>query len=219
MNEKAKKLDYINKYLKEYFDDWLINDILLMQKKELKFTLPYILLVSAGIDFLGGLTDGFKRDNSKARSIKFIKVWMGKVNPSYELDGMGELLYNNVRCGASHQAIYKRNIACSCNPCVYPLDKHLYLDYGFGYEDRVIIQVFQFIEDFIKAQGFYKKEYINKHVESVYENLKDMLNEENKHTENVIKNLKNKNLTFNDIGKIIIKGTSKGPSEAPPDSW
>lgn len=218
MNEKAKKLGYINKYLKKYFDDWLIKDILLMQKKELKFTLPYILLVSAGIDFLGGLTDGFKSSPSK-RSKNFIKVWMGKINPSYEIDGMSELLYCNVRCGASHQAIYKRNVTCSCDQYVYPLDKHLHLDSRFGYEGRVIIQVFQFIEDFIEAQGLYKKEYINKHVESVYENLKVMLNEENKHTKNVIKNLKDKNLTFNDIGKIIIKGTSEGPSEAPPDSW
>ena len=219
MNEKVKKIDDINKYLKKYFDDWLINDLQLMQKKKLKFTLPYILLVSAGIDFLGGLTDGFKRDNSKARSIKFIKVWMGKVNPSYILDGMGELLYNNVRNGASHYAIYKKNVTCSCDPCVYPLKKHLYLDSRFGYDDRVIIQVFKFIEDFIEAQRLYKKEYINKHVESVHENLKAMLNEKNKHTKNVIKKLKDKNLTFNNIGKTIIKGTSEGPSEAPPGSW
>ena len=212
MNEKLRKLDFVNKHLDEYFHKWLIADIKVLLEKELRFTLPYILLVSAGIDFLGGLTDGFKHNNSSTRSNNFIKVWMGKVNPLYRVDGMSELLYNNVRCGASHQAIYKKDVACSYD---IPVSKHLHLKVTPGYEDRVIIQVLQYAKDFMKAQELYIREYISKNIDRVYKNLSAILNED-KHY--LIKYLKDNNLTFkntNNIGKKIYTGTS----EAPPNSW
>jgi hypothetical protein len=192
MNEKSKKLDFVNKHLDEYFYKWLIADINKLLEKRLEFTLPYILLVSTGIDFLGGLTDGF-HNNSNSRSNRFIKIWMGKVNPLYKADGMSELLYNNVRCGASHQAIYKEGVACSYS---LPVPMHLQ-KITTGYKDIVIIQVLQYAEDFIKAQDLYIKEYIRKKIDIVYENLSEMLN-----------------LTLNDIGNIgktIITGTSEPP--------
>lgn len=45
-----EKRIYVEDYLKKYFDEWIIKDINMMKKKNLRFTLPYILLVSAGID-------------------------------------------------------------------------------------------------------------------------------------------------------------------------
>ncbi len=213
MNRKiSEKLQFVNIHLDEYFYEWLITDIKLLLDKELEFTLPYILLVSAGIDFLGGLTDGFKSNNSSARSKNFIKNWMGKVNPLYKINGMSELLYNNVRCGASHQAIYKKGVMCSYG---YHVSKHLHLDITPGYEDRVIIQVLQYAKDFIKAQDLYRKEYISKNIDKVYKNLSSMLNEDKYY---LIKYLKDNNLTYNNIdntGKIICTGSS----EAPPNSW
>ena len=50
--DKTEKLDFIEKYLKDYFDEMLIEDIRKIEAKGLHFTFPYILLVSTGIDFL-----------------------------------------------------------------------------------------------------------------------------------------------------------------------
>ena len=40
MIDNEEKLKYINNYLNNYFDKWLFNDIDLMERHELKFTLP-----------------------------------------------------------------------------------------------------------------------------------------------------------------------------------
>ncbi|MBU1104561.1 hypothetical protein KJ664_01520 [Patescibacteria group bacterium] len=52
-----EKLDCIESYLQKYFNEMLVEDIEKMMKKSkedecFKFTIPYILLVSAGINFL-----------------------------------------------------------------------------------------------------------------------------------------------------------------------
>lgn len=234
MNNDKEKL---NNYLKNFFEDWLIKDIEEIKKyDDLEFTLPYILLICSGIDFLGGLICGFNTNNSPRRFAKFLKKWMGEVNPLYREDYMAEFLYNNVRNGASHYAMYKKYVSCSSKKKVYPPEKHLYVDIRPNNDNRIIIQVFQFIDDFIKAYNNFKENYLNIHYKNAYRKLKLMLKNDKK-SENLINDLQLKGIKYDRHAIIQMDsvtsefyGTSEAevssdspsfeiikPSEAPPD--
>lgn len=82
------------------FYDWSTKDI----KECLKLKSnagPVLVMVVNGIDILGGMCYGFKKDNSKERSIKFMKNKMGVAKP------VAQLLYENIRCGMIHQGAPK----------------------------------------------------------------------------------------------------------------
>jgi len=191
-----EKLTYIEDYLSTYFDEMLVKDIIMIKDKDLHFTLPYILLASAGVDFLGGLAKGF-REKSGRRSCYFIKEWMGRVNELYGYEGMSEIIYNLIRCGSSHQGIYKKGVESSSE--IYPRDKHLHLRSRPGGEDRIFIHALQFADDFIEAQKLYRKEYINQNIDTVHENLLAMLQEEKmKGFVGLVSYLRSKGLTFKD---------------------
>ena len=199
--EKSKKSKYIKDYLKIYFDEWLIIDIenivKMIKVNNEKFTLPPILLVSAGIDFLGGLECGFS-SNSGCRSRKFIKDWMGRFNNLYIVKGMSECIYSSVRCGSSHQATYKKGVVISSKN---NRKNHLHVNTSSELGDRIFIHALQFSEDFIKAQRIFRDEYISKNIDKVYRNLKEMVGKPKKEDLNdLIKYLKSNNLKFgNDI--------------------
>jgi len=227
MNKEENELNKINNYLEEFFENWLIKDIQLIRNCNLYFTLPYVLLISSGIDFLGGLYCGFDCSPSK-RSAKFIKKWMGEVNSIYKEEYMANFLYDNVRSGASHYAMYKKYASCSSQPNIYPLEKHLFVNIRNNAEDRIIIQVFQFIEDFIEAYNLFKKDHIKIHCKDVYNKLKVMLKDDKK-VENLIRNLKQKNKMYysriestiqaDSSSPSVIYGTSASPSEADSDKY
>ena len=211
MNKEDNELNKINNYLKDYFEGWLREDITKIKNCNLRFTLPYILLISAGIDFLGGLMCGF-RCKSPKRSAKFIKRWMGEVNSIYREEYMAEFIYDNVRNGASHFAMYKKYVSCSSNPNIYPPEKHLHVHIRDNNDDRIIIQVFQFIDDFIKSYNIFKEDYIKVHYKYVYNNLKYMIKDD-KNAENLIENLKQKNKKFYSKIESTIQADSSSPSE------
>ena len=227
MNKENNELNKINNYLKDFFENWLIKDITKIKNCNLEFTLPYVLLVSAGIDFLGVLICGFDCGSHK-RSTKFIKKWMGEVNLIYREEYMADFLYDSVRSGASHYAMYKKYASCSGNPNTYPPEKHLHVHIRANNDDRIIIQVFQFIEDFIKAYNLFKENYIKTHYKDAYKKLKDML-KDGINFENLIKNLKQKNITYyskiestmqaDSSSPSVIYGTSASPSEADSDKY
>lgn len=227
MNKENNELNKINNYLKDFFENWLIKDITKIKNCNLEFTLPYVLLVSAGIDFLGGLICGFNCSSHK-RSAKFIKKWMGEVNLIYREEYMADFLYDSVRSGASHYAMYKKYASCSSNPNTYPPEKHLHVHIRANNDDRIIIQVFQFIEDFIKAYNLFKENYIKTHYKDAYKKLKFMFKDD-KNVENLIKNLKQKNITYyskiestmqaDSSSPSVIYGTSASPSEADSDKY
>jgi len=224
MNKKDNELNKINNYLKEFFENWLIKDVNLIKCCNLNFTLPYILLVSSGIDFLGGLICGFNCSSSK-RSVKFIKEWMGEVNSIYREGYMANFLYDNVRSGASHYAMYKKYVTCSINPNVYSPEKHLHVNIRANNNNRIILQVSQFIEDFIKAYNLFKEDYIKVHYKDAYSKLKSMLKDDKK-VENLIENLKLKNKVYHSKkpqadsnSPSEIHGTSASPSEADSDKY
>jgi len=172
--DTQEKFEYIEKYLKKHFEEWLVKDIQIMKDAKLHFTFPYILSVSAGIDFLGMLAKGFK-SKSGDRSRYFIKEWMGRINPLYKNDKTSNLIYKSARCGASHQAIYKKGIESSS--WAYPRNKHLYHIKCLDEKDRIFIHAWQFVDDFVKAQKLFRDEHVKSNSERVFDNLREMLKE------------------------------------------
>ena len=196
-----QKLDYIEKYLGKYFDRFLLKDIEMIKDANLEFTIPYVLLVSTGIDFLGGLSQGFykiengrKRGNSSDRFRAFIKEWFGRINPHYQIQGIPEIIYNPTRCGTSHQSIYKKEVESASY--IYPRDKHLHHMIDIYGEDRIFIHALQLVDDFIEAQNLFRKEYIKQNIDDVYKHLSDMLNESDADFPRLINDLKSRGLTF-----------------------
>lgn len=233
-----QKLQNIEDYLTKYFDGFLLRDIEKIRNANLEFTIPYILLVSTGIDFLGGLCQGFckirngrKQGNSSDRFEAFVKEWLGRINSYYQIQGISEIIYNSTRCGASHQSIYKREVESTS--CLYPPDKHLYHMTDLWGEDRILIHVLQFVDDFMKAQSLFREEYIKQNVDVVFTHLNEILNESDKDFPRLINDLKSKGLTFKagdfiphsprvgsynkDTKKIInTDGEEVAPSSSPP---
>lgn len=211
-------------YLKKYFEDWLIKDLKEIQKyDDLKFTLPYILMICAGIDFLGGLLCGFNKKNSSRRFANFVKIFMGDINPLYKEDYMAKFLYDNVRNGASHYAMYKKYVSCSSMKNVYPPEKHLNVNIRPNNDNRIIVQAFQFMDDFINAYENFKTNYLNKHYKDAYDKLKSMsMFKNDRNSEKLINNLTQKGYTYNHHQIIQINSTIRpeyhGTSEASSDS-
>jgi hypothetical protein len=196
-----QKLDFIEKYLSDYFDRFVLKDIEMIRKNKLEFTIPYVLLVSTGIDFLGGINQGFyiirnghKYGNSSVRFIDFVKEWFGRINSNYRIHGIPEIIYNSARCGVAHQSIYKREVESMYD--LYPRDKHLNHMVDIHGQDRIFIHPLQLVDDFISAQDLFRKEYIKQNINDVYMHLDDMLNESDKNFPRLVNNLKTKGLTF-----------------------
>lgn len=198
--EKLKKL---NNYFDIYIDKMIIKDIELLKERnnELMFSYPYILLVCSGIDFFGGIENGFLRKNSNKRFKWFVKEWMGKINNLYKEDILADLIYDNCRCGVIHQATFKKGFETSSY--MYTKDKHLYYIQN---SKRVFIHSLQFADDFIEAQKLYRKYIEDKisnqvYIELLHENLLKMLtdNETNKkNLEKFVQILNNNQMTFSD---------------------
>ena len=169
----GEKLTYLENYLTSYFDEMLIADIEKIMSSNLHFTFPYVLLVSTGIDFLGGLTEGFRDNNSQLRSRRFTEVWMGRINSLYSNQYISEVIYKSVRCGSVHQAMYKKGIESSSR--LYPRDKHLHHMTNFKGKDRIFIHALQLADDFIQAQLLYRNEYMPTHADVIYDNLEAAL--------------------------------------------
>lgn len=217
MKTTEEKSIYIEDYLLKYFDGYLINDIRSIRDKNFDFTFPYILLVSSGIDFLGGLKDGFT-NNSRVRFCDFIKDWMIKSNELYGYKGMSEVIYKSARCGCSHQAIFNKGIKSSTS--CYPKEKHLYHFVDLEGRDSIFLHAFQFVEDFLKAQGLFRQTYIKNNPDIVYKNLTEMLKKDVEELPELIEKLKREGLTF-DIEEYMKNKESNqaafGPSGPPPE--
>ena len=209
--EIEEKNKYIKNYLKNYFYKWLIKDIKIilkvMREKKLEFTLPIILLAFAGIDFSGGLLCGFQKDNVRSRSKKFIKEWMGRINYLYSDENMSEVIYDCVRCGSVHRAMYKQGVEISSDNST---NNHLRLSSS----GNLIINTLQFTDDFINAFRLFRKDYIQKNIESVYQYLNEMVRDSN----DLTNRLRAGNYT---IENVYYSGKSTAPppkpSEAPPE--
>lgn len=189
-----QKLSYIENYLSKYFDAFVLKDIQMIRTAGLEFTIPYVLLVSTGIDFMGLLAKGFS-SGSNARSCYFIEEWMGRINPLYGDKRISKIIYVSGRCGASHQAIYKREVESAS--WLYPQDKHLHHMVDVDGKDRIFIHALQLVDDFVQAQSSFRKEFIINHIDDVYQNLDDMLNESSVNEfQDLINEMKAKGLTF-----------------------
>jgi len=214
-----KELAYIYHYLKTYFDEMLIVDLKKMRRehKQLDFTLPYIHLVNAGIDFLGGLEKGFYEVNIKGKKIRnsgprsryFIEKWMGRVNELYKHEGMSELIYESIRCGLAHQAIFKEGVESYKGDNLR--EKHLFVRIDPDKEERIFIHALQYTDDFLKVQKIFRREFIiEKNIHIVYKRLCKLKKDKIKQLPNLIKNLKNKGYKFEEYPPAT---PSYGPGE------
>lgn len=101
---------YINEILK-----YICGDIRHLQDKGVSVSFPYLFLSFAGIDFLGGLSLGFK-GSSRERSCWFISNWMSKVNSNYSNSNPADklsqasYLYKFARSGLIHMACVQRSV-------------------------------------------------------------------------------------------------------------
>ena len=197
---KQEELNFIKNYLEKYFDKWIINDIAIIRKNDPQFTIPYILLVSSGIDFLGMLEQGFKINKQgevRERFCYFIENWMGNenINSLYKDKRMSKVIYKSARCGLSHQTIFKQEIGSLSNPHLQ--NKHLHCYKDSDGKDKIFIHALQFVDDFNKAQKLFREQYIEENINEVYNNLQNMLKEKNSDFADLILYLENKGFTFN----------------------
>ena len=138
---------------------------------------------------------------------------MGKIRPLYRENSMSDFLYDNVRSGASHFSMYKKYASCSSDSKIYPTDKHLFLTIRANNDVRIIIQVFQLIDDFIEAYYLFKENYIKIHYKDAYNKLNSML-KSGKNFEKLISSLKQKNKIFYPKAESMIS-TSNADSSSP----
>lgn len=209
--------DYVKEYVTLYFDKMIVEDMRILKNENLLFTLPHILLISAGIDFLGGLQKGFYKinkqgnpqGNSNERSCHFIKEWMGRVNNLYKFENMAEFIYNSVRNGAFHEAIFKEDVESYAGDDLQ--EKHLYVRVNPQGEERIFIHAQQYMDDFLEAQKIFREEFlVEVNIHKVYERLQCLHKEGIVGYPDLITNLKNKNFVFQ-------KEVIPSPSPAPPE--
>ena len=213
MNEESKLKAIIN-YLNDYFENRIIADLNILleydkKKEELSFTLPYILLVNAGIDFLGGLEMGFAKNNSKERSCNFLRTWMAQEYELYGFPSMDSFIYDFVRNGLVHQAIFKRDVE-SYKGFDY-FDKHLFVRENTDGEKRIFIHTKHYVEDFLKANARFKKEFIQgNNIDILYSRLFIQKDMNNLSSSELIKKLEEEGFVFKEDPEPI-------PSPAPPE--
>lgn len=211
MSQQSHEEICVREYLEKYFDGMLLKDIEILKEKTLPFTIPYIALVCMGIDFLGGLKDGFTsngKSNSGPRSRAFIKEWMVKVNEIYAYEGMPGLIYDSIRNGIMHQAIFKEAVESSNTEDAR--NNNLFVRKDPRGKEKVFIHALQFADDFIAAQTIFKKEYlIEENFVGMHSNLQSLKNNKSAEYTGLIKILKEKDCVFYDE-------FSTSPS-APPD--
>ncbi len=86
----------------------LLDDVCVMTDKLLPWTTtPIILMVCSGIDFLGGLLEGFN-SSSSARFKKFLKKYMARVNSEYGDADLADYMYKHVRSKVTHEYFASR---------------------------------------------------------------------------------------------------------------
>ncbi len=143
---------YVEKVL-----DYVRGDIEHLRTKNVTVSFPYLFLIFAGIDFLGGLQHGFSRGNSMSRSAWFISTWMSKVNAQYaancqdESKSLGSYLYAFARSGLFHMACVQRSVNVDSSEANRPFHLH----YTIQNNTTVFFHAVQFAEDFLEASKLF----------------------------------------------------------------
>src|SRR3989338_9093785 len=100
-----------NEIVKSFFEraikKYSKKDVECLLEAKLNCAGPLLEVIVNGIDSLGGICYGFKRNNSENRSIQFMKEIMG-MNPV-----LAKFLYVIVRCGVTHQSMPKIGVKYS----------------------------------------------------------------------------------------------------------
>lgn len=208
---------YVREYVTLYFDKMIVEDIRILKNKNLPFTLPYILLISAGIDFLGGIQESFYKinkqgniqGNSNERSCNFIREWMGRVDELYKFENMAEFIYSSVRNGVLHEAIFKENVESYVGDDLR--EKHLHVRVNPQGQEKIFIHALRYADDFLEAQKIFREEFlVEENIHKVYERLQGLHKEGVAGYPDLITDLKNKKFIFQE--EVI-----PSPSPAPPE--
>lgn len=91
----------VKKYFQRSVVKYSRGDVVRLLEAKLDCAGPLLIVVLNGVDNLGGMCYGFRTDNSKERSVKFLTEKMG-IDES-----ISKFLYLIVRCGISHQGMPK----------------------------------------------------------------------------------------------------------------
>ena len=177
MDNKEKLKEYIDKIL-----GYVCGDIEHLKNKRVTVSFPYIFLCFSGIDFLGGLEKGFRRNNSRFRSSWFISTWMSKVNTDYsnanpeDTTSQASYLYKFARSGLFHMACVQRSVIVETNDSW--LKYHLHYEENNG-DFRVFIHPLKFAEEFLEAKGLFLEDLYSEQskIDNAFNNINEYFQE------------------------------------------
>jgi hypothetical protein len=91
----------VERYFQHVITDYICGDIRELLDRRLPKAAPLLHSVVSGIDTMGGMMMGFKKNNSGERSRAFMQQY-------FELSSEeANLIYSLVRCGISHEGVTK----------------------------------------------------------------------------------------------------------------
>ena len=102
---------------------------------------PVVACVGTGIDAAGGCVFGFKEDNSRQRSVKFMREYMGMT------EEVAEVIYACVRCGYVREGLNSLNVSWFADDprrlqtCVYV----------YRYKDEVLVDLVEVVRAYLNA--------------------------------------------------------------------
>jgi len=131
--------------VKAYFDQvvrYNVGDVKELLKLKSGCAGPLLTVVANGIDIFGGMYYGFRRDNSKQRSIDFMTGEMGFTA------SLAELMYVCVRCAMNHEGMTKAGLKFFVHyDCLRPR----WLICLDGENERVSLNVVEFAHAYLCA--------------------------------------------------------------------
>ena len=135
MNKEAVAyFDSFTKYIKRGIDKFL--------KLRVKRAGFLLMMVMSGIDTLGGICYGFKRNNSRKRSTDFMTQIMGIS------ESLAEYLYSVVRCGLFHEGSPKLGLQYFVLYDRLDAGKTFYRDFKSG---NISMNVVEFAYSYLEA--------------------------------------------------------------------
>jgi hypothetical protein len=158
MNDLEQLKEYIEKVL-----GYIVGDIDHLIQSKVTVSFPYLFLCFAGIDFLGGIEQGFERGISRKRSALFISIWMSKINPRYKTSaiddtkGQASYLYNFARSGLIHMACVQRSVIVETDPSW----EQYHLSFSTDGGSKVFVHPLLFADEFKKAKQLFLDDLYN----------------------------------------------------------
>lgn len=124
--EVEMSAEKVKKYFEQVVDEYSCGNVRVLLDAKLPAAGPLLFCVVNGIDLVGGMMCGFRRNNSQARSVKFMERYL-KLSPQE-----AKLVYSLVRCGVTHEGTTKLAIT-------YFVDYKRLIRGTFLYKDNAVV--------------------------------------------------------------------------------